>query len=179
VNPALEAYQAKTEIVVSATDCNFHIFVGPWSKFTDCDKAKDYLTKLGLSFRSAPAAGTEALTVKIGDKELKGAWDPKKADAAAQGNGIPGTGRQDQGQLPDDAADPLHHAHLRDHGLRPDRRVPGGALPDEDPVYVRCRCRITSATGGSEGCCRCWRPAMVAASGDIYYGLWYPIMWRS
>src|SRR5438067_176161 len=64
VNPALEAYQAKTEIVVSATECNFHIFVGPWSKFTDCDKAKDFLTKQGLSFRSVPSAGAEALTVK-------------------------------------------------------------------------------------------------------------------
>src|SRR5476649_1054674 len=45
VNPALEAAQAKTPITVAATDCNFHIFVGPWSKFSDCDKAKDYLTK--------------------------------------------------------------------------------------------------------------------------------------
>src|SRR5881227_3284038 len=29
VNPALESYQAKTEIQVAANDCNFHLFVGP------------------------------------------------------------------------------------------------------------------------------------------------------
>ena len=29
-------------------------FVGPWSKFTDCDKAKDFLTKQGISFKSMP-----------------------------------------------------------------------------------------------------------------------------
>src|SRR6201993_1841867 len=37
VNPALEQFQAKNEIQVAANDCNFHIFVGPWSKFSDCD----------------------------------------------------------------------------------------------------------------------------------------------
>src|SRR5262245_55250488 len=43
VNPALEAFQAKTKISVTATDCQFHLFVGPWSKFSDCDRTKDFL----------------------------------------------------------------------------------------------------------------------------------------
>src|SRR6202521_3490979 len=34
VNPALEAFQQKTTIVVAATDCSFHMFVGPWSTVT-------------------------------------------------------------------------------------------------------------------------------------------------
>src|SRR6266567_2834975 len=54
-NPALEAYQDRTPISVSATDCQFHIFVLPGTKFTPCDRAKDYLTKSGLSFKSLPA----------------------------------------------------------------------------------------------------------------------------
>ena len=62
VNPALEAYQVATPITVAANpaDCELHIFVGPWSKFSDCDKAKDYLTKAGLSFTSGrlPAGST-------------------------------------------------------------------------------------------------------------------------
>src|SRR5204863_7736737 len=33
VNPALEVYSKKVQISVSASDCNFHLFVGPWSKF--------------------------------------------------------------------------------------------------------------------------------------------------
>src|SRR5947208_935122 len=59
VNPNLEDYSAKTPITVAATDCNFHIFVGPWSKFSDCDKPNDFLTKSGLSFKSIdlPSAG--------------------------------------------------------------------------------------------------------------------------
>src|SRR6478752_4002262 len=45
VNPALETFQAANPITVAARDCEFHIFVGPWSKFSDCDKVKDFLTK--------------------------------------------------------------------------------------------------------------------------------------
>src|SRR5947207_13794636 len=52
INPALEEAAAKTPVTVTATDCHFHIFVGPWSKFTECDRAKDFLTKQGISFQS-------------------------------------------------------------------------------------------------------------------------------
>jgi MFS family permease len=46
-NPALEAFQQRNPITVSAdqSTCNFHIFVGPWSKFTECDRAQDFLTR--------------------------------------------------------------------------------------------------------------------------------------
>src|SRR3954465_15870554 len=54
VNPALEQFSQKTQITVAANaaDCQFHLFVGPWSKFSDCDRTKDFLTKQGLSFKS-------------------------------------------------------------------------------------------------------------------------------
>src|SRR5262249_9716830 len=43
VTPAPEKYQQSTPISVAASDCNFHIFLGPWSRQTACDKAKDFL----------------------------------------------------------------------------------------------------------------------------------------
>src|SRR5450432_859239 len=49
VNPALEAYAQKNPISMQAKDCSFHIFVTPFTKYTECDRAKDYLTKSGLS----------------------------------------------------------------------------------------------------------------------------------
>ncbi|HEY6908100.1 MAG TPA: MFS transporter [Myxococcales bacterium] len=88
VNPALEAYQEKTPIAVYASDCNFHIFIGPWSKQTPCDKAKDFLGKAGLSFDSHPAMAGEAVVTKIGNTELRG-WDPAKYDAALKASGYP------------------------------------------------------------------------------------------
>src|SRR5438045_633697 len=58
VNPALEEFSQNTPIIVASapSECNYHMFVGTWSKFTDCDKAKYFLTKQGLSFMSMPAA---------------------------------------------------------------------------------------------------------------------------
>jgi MFS family permease len=73
VNPDLEAFQHNNPIVLTADteQCHLHIFVGPWSKFSDCDRAKDFLTKSGLSFTTADApAGTEAVSVRIGATTL-------------------------------------------------------------------------------------------------------------
>src|SRR5215813_13584905 len=50
VNPALEAYEQATKITVSADNCSMHIFPTHKTVFTPCDKAKDFLTKNGLSF---------------------------------------------------------------------------------------------------------------------------------
>ena len=52
----LEAFQQKTPITVSAdqSTCSLHIFVGPWSTFSDCDRAQDLLTKAGQ--KHVPAA---------------------------------------------------------------------------------------------------------------------------
>jgi MFS family permease len=80
INPALEAYQQKVAIEVAATDCNFHIFIGPWSRQSACDYTKDFLGKGGLSFKSVPASGTEPVFVKIGSTEIKG-WDAPSGKA--------------------------------------------------------------------------------------------------
>src|SRR5262249_18052644 len=86
VNPALEDFAAKTPITVAATDCQFHLFVGPWSKFSNCDKAKDHLTKQGLSFKSVPAEAGKDVVVTIGGTRLEG-WDQKKTDEALKAAG--------------------------------------------------------------------------------------------
>ncbi|MFO1088174.1 MAG: MFS transporter [Hyphomicrobiales bacterium] len=74
VNPDLTAFQDKTQITVSAdpAQCHFNVFVGPWSKFGDCDKAKDLLTKAGLSFTSANGAPGSKATITVGDKTIEG-----------------------------------------------------------------------------------------------------------
>src|SRR5262249_36906372 len=75
VNPALEQYAASTPITVAATDCRMHIFPTPRTVFSDCDKAKDFLTKNGLSFTSLPAQGDESVVTRIGNIELRGFKD--------------------------------------------------------------------------------------------------------
>src|SRR5215468_3004720 len=88
VNPGLEAFQANTPITVAATDCNFHIFPTASTVFSDCDKAKDFLTKSGLSFQSVDPVPGQTVVTKIGDVELQG-WDEAKYKEALAAKGYP------------------------------------------------------------------------------------------
>src|SRR5678815_699385 len=90
VNPALEAYTQKNPIQVAANpaDCQFHIFVGPWSKFSDCDRTKDFLTKQGLSFKSIPAEQGKEVVTTIGSVKVEG-WDQKQLTESLKAAGAP------------------------------------------------------------------------------------------
>jgi len=60
VNPALEAFQNSTVITVAGNpkDETFNLFVGPWSKFSELDRINDLFGKQGLNFNKvAPEAG--------------------------------------------------------------------------------------------------------------------------
>ena len=60
VNPALEAFQNSTVITVEGNpkDETFNLFVGPWSKFSELDRINDLFGKQGLNFNKvAPEAG--------------------------------------------------------------------------------------------------------------------------
>ena len=63
VKPDLEAFAEKNPITVSADQatCNFHIVVGPWSNFTQCDRAQNFLTKSGLSFKIVSVPGSKSV----------------------------------------------------------------------------------------------------------------------
>src|SRR6187455_2483372 len=88
VNPDLEAFAAKNPITVSAdqSTCNFHIFVGPWSNFTACDRAQDFLTKSGLSFKIVGAPGSKSVDMMVGSTKVEG-WDNAKWTAALRAAG--------------------------------------------------------------------------------------------
>jgi len=44
---------------------------GPWSNFSDCDRARDFVTKLGLSFKTESAAG-KPITLTVGQNHGRG-----------------------------------------------------------------------------------------------------------
>jgi MFS family permease len=176
VNPALETYQAGHAISVAARDCNFHIFVGPWSKFTDCDKTKDFLTKSGLSFSSSalPADGADNVVTKIGDVELKG-WDEAKyKDALKAGNYPAGA---------DKNAINWGMTLLILFILVIYVTMVYGPIAAFLVEMFPTKIRYTSMSlpyhignGWFGGMLPLLATALVAAKGDIYYGLWYPIV---
>ncbi len=176
-NPALEAYAAKTPISVASdpAECNFHMFVGPWSKFTDCDKAKDFLTKQGLSFTSGGAVAGEKLVVKIGDKELKGPWDEKAATEALKASGYPGPADKTKiNWFMTELVLVIMVIYVT---------MVYGPIAAFLVELFPTRIRYTSMSlpyhignGWFGGMLPLVATAMVAKTGDIYYGLWYPIV---
>ena len=175
VNPALEAAQNKTPITVAATDCNFHIFVGPWSKFSDCDKAKDFLTKSGISFTSTdlPAGGPDKIVTKIGDTELKG-FDPKVYGETLKAAGFPP--KADLAQV-NWVMTELILVILVLYVT-----MVYGPIAAFLVELFPARIRYTSMSlpyhignGWFGGMLPLLATAIVAATGNIYNGLWYPI----
>src|SRR5262245_46450306 len=174
VNPGLEAYQNSTPITVAATDCNFHIFIGPWSRQTPCDKAKDFLGKAGLSFESVPAVGGEAVVTKIGNVELKG-WDEAKYKQALKETGYP------------PKADPSKVNWVMTEILLIIMVIYVTMVYGPIAAFLvelfPTRIRYTSMSlpyhignGWFGGMLPLLATAIVAAAGNIYSGLWYPIV---
>jgi MFS family permease len=174
VNPALEAYQKATPITVAATDCSFHIFVFPGTRFSDCDKAKDFLTKSGLTFQSLPAVGDATVVTKIGNTELKG-FDAAKYTEALKATGYPGAPKADQVNW-------FMTLVILVIMMIYVTMVYGPIAAFLVELFPT-RIRYTSMSlpyhignGWFGGMLPLLATAMVAASGDIYYGLWYPIV---
>jgi MFS family permease len=174
VNPALEQYQNSTQIAVAATDCNFHIFIGPWSNQTPCDKAKDFLGKAGLSFKSVPAQPGEKVVTTIGNITIKG-WDPAKYTAALKATNYPTSANPDQVNW--------FMAELVLFIMLIYVTMVYGPIAAFLVELFPAKIRYTSMSlpyhignGWFGGMLPLLATAIVASVGDIYAGLWYPIM---
>jgi Sugar (and other) transporter len=176
VNPDLEAFSKANPITVTAdqSTCNFHIFVGPWSKFTDCDRAQDFLTKSGLSFKIAHAAGSKSVDMDIGGTKIQG-WDNAKWTAALAAKGYP------------KAADPKKINWFMTELILVIMVIyvtmvygPIAAfLVEMFPTKIRYTSMSLPyhiGNGWFGGMLPLLATAVVAATGDIYAGLWYPII---
>jgi len=174
VNPALETANANTPITVAATDCTFHIFVGPWSRFSACDKTKDFLTKQGISFKSVPAVDGQSVRTTIGNVTIDG-HDEARLKTALKDAGFPT--KADTSQVNWVMAELILVIMVIYVTM-----VYGPIAAFLVELFP-ARIRYTSMSlpyhignGWFGGMLPLLATAMVAASGDIYYGLWYPIV---
>ncbi|MGH8530517.1 MAG: MFS transporter [Nevskiales bacterium] len=174
VNPALAQYQVNTHLQMAASDCNFHIFVGPNTRFSDCDRATDFLTKSGLSFTSVPAVPGMSVVTTIGSHTIEG-WDETGLKAALADTGYPA------------AADPARINYAGALGLLVLLvlyvTMVYGPIAAFLVELFPTRIRYTSMSlpyhignGWFGGMLPLLATAMVAAYGNIYAGLWYPIV---
>jgi len=176
VNPALEAFQAANPITVQAKDCNFHVFVGPWSKFSDCDRAKDFLTKSGLSFSSSdlPAGSPDNVVIKIGPTELKG-WKEADAKKALADLKYPTSAKKESINYPMTLLILFIMVIYVTMVYGPIAAFLVELFPTKIR-YTSMSLPYHIGNGWFGGMLPLLATAMVAAYGDIYYGLWYPIV---
>ena len=174
VNPALEQYAASTPVSVAASDCSMHIFPTPKTRYSDCDKARDFLTKNGLSFQELPAVGDETVITKIGAIELHG-WNEDKYKAALKDSGYPAT--------IDKSAINWTMTILILVIMVVYVTMVYGPIAAFLVELFPTRIRYTSMSlpyhignGWFGGMLPLLATAMVATRGNIYAGLWYPIV---
>jgi MFS family permease len=173
VNPALEAYAAKTPVTVASSGCRMHIFVFPGTKFSDCDKATDFVTKQGLSYSKLPEVSGQTVVTRIGNIELQG-WNEDKYKAALKETGFP---TFDKAQI--------HWVMtiLILFILVIYVTLVYGPIAAFLVELFPTRIRYTSMSfpyhignGWFGGLLPLLATAIVAKSGNIYGGLWYPII---
>jgi MFS family permease len=175
VNPDLEAFQQKNPITVTAdqSTCNLHVFVGPWSKFSDCDRAQDFLTKSGLSFNIENAPG-KPVGLALGPTKVDG-WDNAKWTAALASANYPKT------------ADPAKINWFMTELILVIMVIYVTMVYGPIAAFLvelfPTKIRYTSMSlpyhignGWFGGLLPLLATAIVAATGNIYNGLWYPVI---
>jgi MFS family permease len=173
-NPALESFNERTKITLTATDCQVHIFALPTTRYSDCDKVRNQLTSRSLNYAQVEAAPGAAPVLRINDQEIVGV---------------------DEAKLKAILADLKYPAKASD----PDMNKPMillllvimvvyvtmvyGPIAAFLVELFPTRIRYTSMSlpyhignGWFGGMLPLTATALVAANGDIYYGLWYPII---
>jgi MFS family permease len=189
-NPALEAASQKAPIVVIANpdECSFQFNPVGTAKFTSsCDIAKSALAKSGLNYENVAApAGTQA-QIKVGDAVVN-TYDGKAADAKDQGKAFEKTlsGTLKSAGYPAKADPsrlnwPMTVAILAVLVIYV--TMVYGPIAAMLVEMFPTRIRYTSMSlpyhignGWFGGFLPATAFAIVAAQGNIYSGLWYPVV---
>jgi hypothetical protein len=175
VNPDLEAFQKRTTITVTADPDqeSFNLFVGPWTKFSDVDRVNDLLTKSGLSFKKIYAKGTKVVTT-IGPTTIEG-LDAKAIMAALKDQGYPAKADPNKVNYPMTILILFIFMVFVTGAYGPIAAFLVELFPTRIR-YTSMSLPYHIGNGWFGGMLPLTATAIVALKGDIYYGLWYPII---
>ena len=196
-NPALFAAQAATPVVVVADPGECSVQFNPVGRTPDgrdafassCDVAKSYLTNTGISYDNRPAAAGTTAAVKVGSVEIK-SIDITQMDAKAQKAAKDAFGAKVKAALSaagyPDKADPAkinHGAVLMWMMVFVVAATAlygplAAALVEMFPTRIRYTALSVPyhiGTGFFGGFMPATAVAIVATTGNMYSGLWYPV----
>ncbi len=177
INPALVEFQEKNPIVLSAdrSTCQFHVFPTEFTVFSDCDKAQDQLTKAGLSFTKTPLEPGQPVSMTIGSGAPVEGYDAQVWSKALAAAGYPAT------------LDRSRISYVKAIGILVLMvlyvTMVYGPMAAFLVELFPTKIRYTSVSlpyhignGWFGGLLPWLATALVAANGNIYYGLWYPVI---
>jgi MFS family permease len=180
LNPELDAFREATTITVAADNCETHLFPTTTTKYSECDSVRNFFTKRGLSFESKPPVAGKTV-VTIGDTTLEG-WHPTKEAKNADPAYVKALADR---KFPDHDAIPSNYvgAELLLIYLVLLVTLVYGPIAALLVELFPANIRYTSmslpyhlANGWIGGLVPLIASVMAASSGNIFYGLWYPIV---
>jgi MFS family permease len=176
VNPDLEAFQKRTVITVAANPANetFNLFVGPWTKFSDVDRVNDLLTKSGLSFKKIAEVPGKTVVTTIGTTVIEG-LDAKAINEALKANGYPAKADPNKVNYPMTILILFIFMVYVTGAYGPIAAFLVELFPTRIR-YTSMSLPYHIGNGWFGGMLPLTATAIVALKGDIYYGLWYPII---
>jgi len=173
-NPALEAFSERTKITVTATNCRIHLFPTPRTVYSPCDRVRDFLSKKSLSFDVVPGAEGALPITNLNERQLVG-WDEKAFVAALKETGYP------VGAKPEDINKPMLILLVLLQLIYV--TMVYGPIAAFLVELFPARIRYTSMSlpyhignGWFGGMLPLTTAAVVAAQGNIFAGLWYPVI---
>ncbi|HTV96411.1 MAG TPA: MFS transporter [Steroidobacteraceae bacterium] len=187
-NPDLETFSSRNPVTVTAdgSTCKSHVFVTPFTRFSSCDRAQDLVTKLGVSFKTenAPNSG-DAVKLAIGSTSVEG-FDADKWKAAFLEAGYPNLRRDKDGKIVAKPAGMERINWLMTESILVVMVIYAAMAYAPVAAFLAelfpTRIRYTSMSlpyhigaGVFGGMLPLLATAVVAATGNIYDGLWYPI----
>jgi MFS family permease len=176
VNPDLEAFQARTKITIASDPAthHFNLFVGPWSKFSAADKARDFMTKQGLNFESIPPVPGKEVVITIGDTVIDG-WKDADVKEALKAKGYPEKADKSKVNYPMTLLILFIFLIYVTMVYGPIAAFLVELFPTRIR-YTSMSLPYHIGNGWFGGMLPLTATAIVSLTGDIYAGIWYPVI---
>jgi MFS family permease len=173
-NPALEAFAARTTIELTASDCRMHLFPNPKTQYSACDRVQDFLSKRSLDYRTLPGAAGAAPITKINHTVITG-WDEAGLTGALKALGYPASADATQVNV----AMLILLVLIQVVYVTMVYGPIAAFLVELFPTRIRYTSMSLPyhiGNGWFGGMLPLTATALVAANGNIYAGLWYPVI---
>jgi MFS family permease len=176
-NPQLEAAARANPVTVAAdpATCGFQFDpVGRRKNFTDCDKAKALLSKIGVPYKNSALAAGSGIEIRVGSSTITG-FDAKAIQGALTAATYPSVADPTQMNIAMIVVLLTALIALAGMGYAPQ----AAALVEMFPTRIRYTALSVpyhAGVGWVGGLLPTVAFSMVVATGNIYYGLWYPVI---